>query len=316
MLIGANLITNDSTLSILEVAPLVEAAGLHSIFQGEHSHIPIDTVYPGSAEGTVPDFYKRFPDLFVTLAAAAAVTTTLRLGTGVVLVAEHQPLRLAKAVASLDELSGGRVDFGVGYGWNAPEMVNNGVDPKRRRDVFGEHLRVISALWADDVVEHDGEWSSFTPSWSLPKPRQAGHRRPGPPILIGAAAGPKTFAARARPRRRLVPADRTDAARRHGPAAHPGRRAGRRHRGDRRRDGRAVPRRPVVLPTTPAPVSSCSTTPGATRTAASTACPSASRSTRRAELEDALAVLAELSAACRPRHGARRLRNRGHHEDR
>ncbi len=193
MLIGANLITNDSTLSILEVAPLIEAAGLHSIFQGEHSHIPVDTVYPGSAEGTVPDFYKRFPDLFVTLAAAAAVTTTLRVGTGVVLVAEHQPLRLAKAVASLDELSGGRVDFGVGYGWNAPEMVNNGVDPKRRRDVFGEHLRVISALWADDVVEHDGEWSSFTPSWSLPKPRQAGHRRPGPPILIGAAAGPKTF---------------------------------------------------------------------------------------------------------------------------
>ena len=193
MLIGANLITNDSTLSILEVAPLIEAAGLHSIFQGEHSHIPVDTVYPGSAEGTVPDFYKRFPDLFVTLAAAAAVTTTLRVGTGVVLVAEHQPLRLAKAVASLDELSGGRVDFGVGYGWNAPEMVNNGVDPKRRRDVFGEHLRVISALWADDVVEHDGEWSSFTRSWSLPKPRQAGHRRPGPPILIGAAAGPKTF---------------------------------------------------------------------------------------------------------------------------
>ena len=140
MLIGANLITNDTTLSILEVAPLVEAAGLHSIFQGEHSHIPIDTVYPGSAEGTVPDFYKRFPDLFVTLAAAAAVTTTLRVGTGVVLVAEHQPLRLAKAVASLDELSGGRVDFGVGYGWNAPEMANNGVDPKRRRDVFGEHL--------------------------------------------------------------------------------------------------------------------------------------------------------------------------------
>src|SRR3954454_1625715 len=118
MHIGANLITNDSTLSILEVAPLVEAAGLHSIFQGEHSHIPIDTVYPGSAEGTVPDFYKRFPDLFVTLAGAAAVTSTLRLGTGVVLVAEHQPLRLAKAVASLDQLSGGRVEFGVGYGWN------------------------------------------------------------------------------------------------------------------------------------------------------------------------------------------------------
>ena len=132
MHIGANLITNDTTLSILEVAPLVEAAGLHSIFQGEHSHIPIDTVYPGPT-GEVPDFYRRFPDLFVTMAAAAAVTTTLRIGTGVVLVAEHQPLRLAKAVASLDVLSGGRVDFGVGYGWNGPEMTNNGVDPAQPR---------------------------------------------------------------------------------------------------------------------------------------------------------------------------------------
>jgi probable F420-dependent oxidoreductase len=191
--IGANLITNDTTLSILEVAPRVEAAGLDSIFQGEHSHIPVETVFP-MGDGVVPDFYKRFPDLFVTMAAAAAVTTRLRVGTGVVLVAEHQPLRLAKAVASLDVLSGGRFDFGVGYGWNAPEMANNGVDPTRRRTVFREHLAVISALWADDVVEHAGAQTSFTPSWSLPKPHQTGWRRPGPPILIGASAGPRTFA--------------------------------------------------------------------------------------------------------------------------
>jgi probable F420-dependent oxidoreductase len=190
--IGANLITNDTTLSILDVAPLVEAAGLHSIFQGEHSHIPVATVYPGPG-GEVPDFYRRFPDLFVTMAAAAAVTTTLRIGTGVVLVAEHQPLRLAKAVASLDALSGGRVDFGVGYGWNAPEMANNGVDPARRGDVFREHLRVIRALWDDDVVEHDGTYSSFTPSWSLPKPVQRGDRGAGPPVLLGAGATRRAF---------------------------------------------------------------------------------------------------------------------------
>ena len=193
MHIGANLITNDTTLSILEVAPLVEAAGLHSIFQGEHSHIPVDTVYPGPS-GDVPDFYRRFPDLFVTLAGAAAVTTRLRVGTGVVLVAEHQPLRLAKAVASLDVLSGGRVDFGVGYGWNAPEMANNGVDPTRRRAVFREHLDVITALWTRDVVEHHGTYSSFTPSWSLPKPVQDVAGRVGPPILIGAGSGPRAFA--------------------------------------------------------------------------------------------------------------------------
>ena len=193
MRIGANLITNDTTISILEVAPMVEAAGLDSIFQGEHSHIPVETVFP-AFDGAVPDFYKRFPDLFVTLAAAAAVTTNLRLGTGIVLVAEHQPLRLAKAVASLDELSGGRVDFGVGYGWNAAEMANTGVDPSRRREVFREYLSVISELWAEDVVAHDGTYASFTPSWSLPKPRQTAWRRPGPPILIGASAGPRTFA--------------------------------------------------------------------------------------------------------------------------
>src|SRR3954453_10667341 len=183
MFIGPNLSTNDTTLSILDVAPVVEAAGLESIFQGEHSHIPIDTMYPGSANGDVPDFYKRFPDLFVTMAAAAALTTTLRLGTGVVLVAEHQPLRLAKAVASLDALSGGRVDFGVGYGWNGPEMANNGVDPSKRGAVFSENLRVIRDLWSEDVVEHHGEHCAFTPSWSLPKPVQQASR-PGPPLLI------------------------------------------------------------------------------------------------------------------------------------
>jgi probable F420-dependent oxidoreductase len=191
--IGANLITNDTTISILDVAPRVEAAGLHSIFQGEHSHIPVETVFP-VLDGTVPDFYKRFPDLFVVMAGAAAVTTTLRLGTGVVLPAEHQALRLAKAVASLDQLSRGRVDFGVGYGWNAPEMVNNGVNPDRRRTATREHVKVIKQLWADDVVEHRGELTSFTPSWSLPKPVQTTGGHAGPPILIGAAGGPRTFA--------------------------------------------------------------------------------------------------------------------------
>jgi probable F420-dependent oxidoreductase len=189
--IGANLITNDTTISILDVAPRVEAAGLDSIFQGEHSHIPVETVFP-MFDGVVPDFYKRFPDLFVTMAAAAALTTRLRLGTGVVLVAEHQPLRLAKAVASLDALSGGRVDFGVGYGWNGPEMANNGVDPAKRGPVFRDHLRAIRDLWAGDAVAHEGEYVSFTPSWSLPKPVQTASR-PGPPILIGAGATKRTF---------------------------------------------------------------------------------------------------------------------------
>ena len=138
MRIGANLITNDTTLSILEVAPLVEAAGLDAIFQGEHSHIPVETVFP-MFDGEVPDFYKRFPDLFVTMAAAAALTTRLRLGTGVVLVAEHQPLRLAKAVASLDTLSGGRVILGIGrgpHGRTSPVAL-------RRHQVGTDRLRQV-----------------------------------------------------------------------------------------------------------------------------------------------------------------------------
>jgi probable F420-dependent oxidoreductase len=194
MKIGANLITNDTTLSILEVAPLVEQAGLDGLFQGEHSHVPVDTVYGASADGTVPEFYKRFPDLLVTLAAAAAVTTRIRLGFGIALVAEHQPLRLAKGVASLDALSGGRVDFGVGYGWNEPEMANNGVPPERRHEIFREKLEVVTRLWAEDVVEHDGPAVSFTPSWSYPKPHQTAGGRPGPPILIGAGATKRAFA--------------------------------------------------------------------------------------------------------------------------
>jgi probable F420-dependent oxidoreductase len=180
--IGVILNVNETTLSILDLAPLAEERGMNCIFQGEHSHVPVSTVYQGTADGTLPDFYRRFPDVFVTLAAAAAVTSRIRLGTGIVLVAEHNSFHLAKAAATLDQISGGRLDFGVGYGWNRPELANNGVPWESRRQVFREKLAVLKRLWTEDAVASDGEYTRFTESWVWPKPVQ----RPHPPVLIGA----------------------------------------------------------------------------------------------------------------------------------
>ncbi|HEY2286089.1 MAG TPA: TIGR03619 family F420-dependent LLM class oxidoreductase [Streptosporangiaceae bacterium] len=184
MLIGANLVANEATPSIVDIAVRAEDRGMDCIFQGEHSHVPVATEYPGAANGVeMPEFYRRFPDVFVLLAAAAAVTTRLRLGTGVALVAEHNSFHLAKATATLDVISGGRLDLGVGYGWNRPEMINNGVPWESRREVFAEKLAVLKRLWTEDAVAHDGTFGSFTESWVWPKPVQAPH----PPILIGGA---------------------------------------------------------------------------------------------------------------------------------
>ncbi len=185
MLIGANLIVNEATPSIIDLAQRAEDRGMDCIFQGEHSHIPVTTEYPASAAtgGKMPEFYRRFPDVFVTLAAAAAVTTRIRLGTGVALVAEHNSFHLAKATATLDRISGGRLDFGVGYGWNAPELANNGVPWEDRRQAFGEKLAVLKRLWTEDAVASDSTYSSFTESWVWPKPEQ----KPHPPVLLGAA---------------------------------------------------------------------------------------------------------------------------------
>lgn len=182
MRIGANLIVNENTPSITDIAVRAEERDLESLFQGEHSHIPTSTAYPVRANnGVMPDFYRRFPDLFVTLAAAATVTRRIRLGTGVVLVAEHNSFHLAKATATLDRLAGGRLELGVGYGWNAPELANNGVPWDQRRAVFNERLTILKQLWTEEAVAHDGTYVSFTESWVWPKPLQ----RPHPPVLIG-----------------------------------------------------------------------------------------------------------------------------------
>lgn len=188
MLIGVNLILNEDTLPMREVAPSVEDHGLDALFIGEHTHVPVATVHPDFPEG-LPEFYKRFLDPFVQLTVAALVTERVRIGTGVVLVAERNPLELAKALASLDVVSGGRLEVGVGYGWNSLEMANNGVDPAKRRAIFREKLAAVRKLWSDDIVSFHGEFVQFTESWSFPKPMQ----RPHPPVLIGAGPSKDTF---------------------------------------------------------------------------------------------------------------------------
>lgn len=188
MLIGVNLILNDTTVPMRTAARMVEEHGLDALFIGEHTHTPVATVHPGYPGG-LPDFYRRFLDPFVQLTVAAAVTERVRLGTGVVLVAERNPLELAKAAASLDLVSGGRLELGVGYGWNPLELRNNGVDPGRRRAVFREKLSAVRRLWDEESTAFEGEFVQFTESWSFPKPQQ----KPHPPVLIGAAASGATF---------------------------------------------------------------------------------------------------------------------------
>jgi len=171
------------------LAQELEDRGFESLFLPEHTHIPTSRLTPYPAGGELPEEYKRTFDSFVAITAAAARTERLVLGTGVCLVAQHDPIVLAKQVASVDVLSGGRLVVGVGYGWNVEEMLDHGVDPKRRRALVREKVLAMKALWTDDEASFEGDLVRFGPSWSWPKPVQ----QPSPPIFLGGAAGPTLF---------------------------------------------------------------------------------------------------------------------------
>jgi probable F420-dependent oxidoreductase len=181
----------DQTVGPVELAREVEARGLYSLYVPEHTHIPTSrrTAAP-TGDDELKEEYKHTLDPLVTLAAAAVVTDRIRLGTGICVVAQREPIVTAKAVATLDFLSGGRVEFGIGFGWNHEEMENHGIDVRTRRELVREHMLTMKALWTDDVAAFDGDFVHLDPSWSWPKPVQAG----GPPILLGGAPGPKLFA--------------------------------------------------------------------------------------------------------------------------
>jgi probable F420-dependent oxidoreductase len=183
--------TTDLTMRPADLAREVEARGLHSLYVPEHTHIPTSRrTPPPTGDEQLREEYKRTLDPFVALSAAAAVTERLVVGTGICLVAQRDPIVTAKEVATLDLLSNGRVVLGIGFGWNADEAEDHGVDMKTRRERTREHVLAMQALWRDDVASYDGEFVRISPSWSWPKPVQDG----GPPVLIGGAAGPKLFA--------------------------------------------------------------------------------------------------------------------------
>jgi probable F420-dependent oxidoreductase len=163
------------------VARLVEDHGQNALFFAEHTHIPAsrETPWPGGAQ--LPQKYWHCHDLFVALTAAAAATERLRIGSGVCLVIERDPITTAKEVASVDHLSGGRLEFGVGAGWNREEMRNHGTDPRHRMAVLRERVEAMQAIWTQDEATYTGEHVRFERIWSYPKPAQ----RPYPPVLIG-----------------------------------------------------------------------------------------------------------------------------------
>jgi len=188
--IGVTIHATDKAMSPVALAAEAEARGFHSLYVPEHTHIPTSRRTPAPT-GTeeLSEEYLRSLDPYIALAAAAAVTERILLGTGIGLVAQHDAITFAKELATLDWISDGRLVLGIGYGWNHEEMENHGIDVRRRRALVREKMLAMQEFWAHDVAEFHGEFVDFEKSWMWPKPVQ----RPRPRVLIGGAPGPKLF---------------------------------------------------------------------------------------------------------------------------
>ena len=192
MRLGITAALTDGDLAPAALGTAVEELGFDSLYLPEHTHLPVREDTPPALVGGVRlDDYKRCLDPLVALATAAAVTTRIGLGTGILLVAQHDPILLAKQVATLDHLSGGRMTLGVGFGWNRAEAEDHGVDWPRRHAVLREHLGAVEAIWSTDQAEFHGEFVDFGPTWSWPKPRQ----QPRVRTLVGGGANEAVFTA-------------------------------------------------------------------------------------------------------------------------
>jgi probable F420-dependent oxidoreductase len=192
---GVTMMATDETMDVAELARAVEERGLDSLYLPEHTHIPAIRTSPWPGGGELPREYARTLDPVVAMTAAATATERLRVGTGVLLPAQHDPITTAKALATLDHLSGGRVTLGVGFGWNVEEAADHGVAWPQRRHVAREHVLAMQALWREDEASFAGEHVRFERVLSWPKPAQrdaAG--RPAVPVLVGGGAGPTLFA--------------------------------------------------------------------------------------------------------------------------
>ena len=187
MKFGISTFVTDQGIRPAPLARALEERAFDSLFLAEHTHIPVERRSPYPGGGELPQIYYRTLDPFVALAAAAAVTERLLLGTGIALVAQRDPITTAKEVASLDLVSGGRAVFGVGAGWNREEMANHGTDPATRGRLVDERLEAIKELWTKEQASFHGEFVDFDPVYSWPKPV----RRPHPPVYVG--GGEKAF---------------------------------------------------------------------------------------------------------------------------
>jgi probable F420-dependent oxidoreductase len=185
---GVAIFPNESVQDPAEIAQMAEQRGFQCLLFPEHTHIPASRETPYPAGGELPPEYSRTYDPFVALAAAAAATERILIGTGICLVIERDPIITAKEVATLDRLSGGRFLFGVGAGWNAEEMRNHGTDPSRRFGMMRERIEAMKAIWSQDEASYSGRYVSFERIWSWPKPAQ----QPHPPILVG-GNGPRVL---------------------------------------------------------------------------------------------------------------------------
>ena len=193
MKVGITLFPTDRSLHPVQIGREVEARGFDALYLPEHSHIPTSrrTRWPGARPGhedPLPDYYSHIHDQIVALSMIAAVTERLMLGTAVTLIPQHDPVWLAKQVATLDHLSAGRVVLGAGFGWNVEQGESHGVRFRDRRDRMEECVAIMRSLWRDEVAAFQGEHLDLEPAWAWPKPAQPD----GPPIIIG-GMGPRTY---------------------------------------------------------------------------------------------------------------------------
>ena len=181
MKIGVFIFSTEYSIRMVKLAQALEDRGFESLFVPEHTHIPVSRRTPFPAGEPLPREYSNTLDPFVDLATAAAVTNTLRIGTGICLVSQRDPIVTAKAVASLDLLSGGRFEFGIGAGWNQDELESHGTRYEDRFRVMVDRVKAMQVIWTREEASYDGEFTRIEPAWSWPKPVQ----KPYPPVILG-----------------------------------------------------------------------------------------------------------------------------------
>ncbi|WP_156727110.1 TIGR03619 family F420-dependent LLM class oxidoreductase [Streptomyces apocyni] len=194
MRVATTIFLTDETITPVRLARELEQRGFAGLYLPEHTHIPVSRETPAPMGGELPRQYGRTLDPFVALGQAAAVTTSLAVGTGITLLAQHDPIVLAKQAATLDHLSGGRFTLGVGFGWNVEEAADHGVEWRTRRALVRDRMALMRALWSAEPTAYDGAFGSVSASHAHPKPVPK-PRGPvvGPRTLIGGGAGPLLF---------------------------------------------------------------------------------------------------------------------------